>query len=117
VAHEGAADILSRMRTRLLLRATLIAFAVSACVGAGSGRADGFRTAQAREPGAPPRLDASDTARNAAVHAAARGSERWYCTPTACTGAPSSPASAAAGFAATSLAALWISRKRPTERS
>jgi LPXTG-motif cell wall-anchored protein len=95
----------------------LIAFAVGAFVGAGPGRADadGPRPAQAREPSAPPRLGASDTGRSAAVPAV-RGSERWYCTPTACTGASSSPASAAAGFAATSLAAIWISRKRPTER-
>jgi hypothetical protein len=107
--------MLSNMRTRLLLRATrllLRATFFALAVGAGVAPAQ----AQALEPGAPPQLGASDTARSATVHAAARGEGRWYCTPTLCKAAPSSPASAAIGFAATSFAAVWLSRRRPAER-
>jgi len=42
--------------------------------------------------------------------------ERWkgrFCTATRCAGAPASPWSAGAGFAAAILAAGWISRRQP----
>ena len=66
-------------------------------------------------PAADP-VGASDTGRGPAVHADARVPERWYCTPTGCAGARGSSASAALGFAATALAAAWLSRQRPSDR-
>jgi hypothetical protein len=56
---------------------------------------------------------ASDTDRAPAVHVSApKDSGRPYCTPAACTGAGASPMGSALGFAATTLAAAAISRRR-----
>jgi hypothetical protein len=96
------------MRTPLASTATLIAVAAAM-----------FGLAQPAR--ALPRLaadpvGASDTEHASAVHTDSRSSERWYCTPTGCAGARGSSGSAALGFAATTLAAAWISRRRPADR-
>jgi hypothetical protein len=96
------------MRIRLVFPAMLSAFAAIALAGSS--------LAQAKPAPAAQTLGASDTARAATVPAEARNSDRWYCTPTGCAGAPSSSAGAAFGFAATALAVVWLSRKRPADR-
>jgi MYXO-CTERM domain-containing protein len=56
---------------------------------------------------------ASDTAHEQPVRRDPGRSERWFCTPTGCSGAPTSSSwSAALGFAAAALAAAGISRRR-----
>ena len=92
-----------------LIAATLAVFAAAAFVSADTG-------AQATAQPAADRIGASDTGRPSAVHGDARRSERWYCTPTGCAGARASSGGAALGFAATTLAAAWISRQRPADR-
>ena len=106
------------MRTRLVLPATLIALSTLAFAGVGAGRAasDSQPPAQALHRTELDRVGASDTGHASAVHADTRSSERWYCTPTGCAGARASSGSAAFGFAATTLAVVWISRKRPADR-
>lgn len=76
----------------------------------------GVSPAQAQPAPAAQRLGASDTERTATVPAEARTSDRWYCTPTGCAGTRASSGGAAFGFAATALAVVWISRKRPADR-
>jgi hypothetical protein len=121
------------MRIRLALPATLLAFTTSAwlCSGTASARSEDAQRANSQavvaqhvpapkllaltRPAAD-RLGASDTGHAAAVHADARSSERWYCTPAGCAGPSASPSGAVFGFAAATLAAAWISRKRPADR-
>jgi hypothetical protein len=89
------------MRVSVAIAALLASFAVADPAAA---------TPQA--PASP--AGASDTAREQAVHRDPARSERWFCTPTGCSGAPaSSSSSAALGFAVATLAAIGISRRRP----
>jgi hypothetical protein len=96
------------MRTPLASAVTLIAIAV--------GIFGLARPARALPRLAADPVGASDTERAAAVHDDSHGSQRWYCTPTGCAGARGSSGSSVLGFAATTLAAAWIARRRPADR-
>jgi hypothetical protein len=96
------------MRTPLASAITLIAVAVALF---GLARPARALPRLAADP-----VGASDTEHAAAVHGDSPGSQRWYCTPTGCAGARGSSGSTALGFAATTLAAVWISRRRSADR-